>query len=147
MAAPYTTERILAALSTVQEPELGGDLVSRKMIKNVTITGDRVGFAVELTTPACPLKHEIRTACEDAVHTLVGVPRDHIDIEFTAQVRTHGGMLDKAAIPASAMSSPFLPAKAASANRLSLSTSPRLSQPKVPASACSMPTSMARRSR
>lgn len=94
-----TEASILDALRTVQEPELGGDLVSRKMIKNIVITGDRVSFAVELTTPACPLKHEIRTSCEDAVHTLAGVARDHITIEFTAQVRTHGGMLDKAAIP------------------------------------------------
>ena len=94
-----TESSILDALRTVQEPELGGDLVSRKMIKNIVITGDKVSFAVELTTPACPLKHEIRTSCEDAVHTLAGVARDHITIEFTAQVRTHGGVMDKAAIP------------------------------------------------
>jgi ATP-binding protein involved in chromosome partitioning len=94
-----TESNILDALRTVQEPELGGDLVSRKMIKNIVITGDKVSFAVELTTPACPLKHEIRTSCEDAVHTLAGVARDHITIEFTAQVRTHGGVMDKAAIP------------------------------------------------
>jgi ATP-binding protein involved in chromosome partitioning len=94
-----TESSILDALRTVQEPELGGDLVSRKMIKNIVITGDKVSFAVELTTPACPLKHEIRMSCEDAVHTLAGVARDHITIEFTAQVRTHGGVMDKAAIP------------------------------------------------
>ena len=29
---------VLQALGTVQEPELGGDLVSRKMIKDVQIT-------------------------------------------------------------------------------------------------------------
>ena len=91
--------RVLDALRTVQEPELGGDLVSRKMIKNVVISADRVSFAVELTTPACPLKHEIRTACEDAIEQMLGVSRDLINVEFTAQVRTHGGLLDKAAIP------------------------------------------------
>lgn len=99
MAASFTESQIRAALSTVQEPELGGDLISRKMIKDIVINGDRVSFAVELTTPACPLKDEIRTACLDAVHTIAGVARDHIDITFTAQVRTHGGLLDKAAIP------------------------------------------------
>lgn len=91
--------RILDALRTVQEPELGGDLVSRKMIKNVVVSAERVSFAVELTTPACPLKHEIRTACEDAIEQILGVSRDLINVEFTAQVRTHGGLLDKAAIP------------------------------------------------
>ncbi|MFN5058292.1 MAG: Mrp/NBP35 family ATP-binding protein [Chloroflexota bacterium] len=94
-----TEAKVLDALRTVQEPELGGDLVSRKMIKNVVIKDDGVSFAVELTTPACPLKHEIRTACEDAIEQILGVSREHINVEFTAQVRTHGGILDKAAIP------------------------------------------------
>ena len=91
--------QVLDALRTVQEPELGGDLVSRKMIKNVVISADKLSFAVELTTPACPLKDEIRTSCEDAIEQILGVSRAHINIEFTAQVRTHGGLLDKAAIP------------------------------------------------
>ncbi len=92
-------QAVLQALGTVQEPELGGDLVSRKMIHNLKIDGDRVRFSVELTTPACPLKDQIKEACEDAVERLAGVPRSKIEIEFTAQVRPRGGMLDKAAIP------------------------------------------------
>ena len=51
----FSEAQILDALRTVQEPELGGDLVSRKMIQNVVITGDKVSFAIELTSPACPL--------------------------------------------------------------------------------------------
>ena len=42
-------EQVLRALRTVEEPELGGDLVSRNMIKNVVIDGERVAFTVELT--------------------------------------------------------------------------------------------------
>ena len=53
-------EQVLRALRTVQEPELGGDLVSRNMIKNVVIDGERVAFTVELTTPACPVKDQMR---------------------------------------------------------------------------------------
>ena len=95
----FSEAQILDALRTVQEPELGGDLVSRKMIQNVVITGDKVSFAVELTTPACPLKHEIKTACEDALVTIAGVARDNITVEFTAQVKPRGGIMDKAAVP------------------------------------------------
>ena len=95
----FSEAQILDALRTVQEPELGGDLVSRKMIKNVVITGDKVSFAVELTTPACPLKHEIKTSCEDALVTIAGVARDNITVEFTAQVKPRGGIMDKAAVP------------------------------------------------
>jgi len=90
---------VLQALGTVQEPELGGDLVSRKMIKDVQITGDQVRFTVVLTTPACPLKDQIKDECEAALELVAHVPRDHVTIEFSSQVRTRGGVLDKAAIP------------------------------------------------
>ena len=90
---------VLQALGTVQEPELGGDLVSRKMIKDVQIAGDRVRFTVELTTPACPLKDQIKDECEAALERVAHVPKAHVTIEFSSQVRTRGGVLDKAAIP------------------------------------------------
>src|SRR5215216_2708618 len=90
---------VLQALGTVQEPELGGDLVSRKMIKDVQITADRVRFTVELTTPACPLKDQIKEECEVALERVAHVSKDRVTIEFSSQVRTRGGVLDKAAIP------------------------------------------------
>jgi ATP-binding protein involved in chromosome partitioning len=90
---------VLQALGTVQEPELGGDLVSRRMIKDLHVEGDRVRFTVELTTPACPLKDQIQAECEAALERVAGVPKDHIAIEFGAMVRPRGGVLDKAAIP------------------------------------------------
>src|SRR5436190_3124228 len=90
---------VLQALGTVQEPELGGDLVSRKMIKDVQISGDHVRFTVELTTPACPLKDQIKDECEAALERVAHVPKEHVTIEFSSQARTRGGVLDKAAIP------------------------------------------------
>jgi ATP-binding protein involved in chromosome partitioning len=89
-------EQVLAALRTVQEPELGGDLVSRKMIKDLTVKDGAVTFTVELTTPACPLKDQIRDECDAAVRAIPGV--QDITIEFTAQVR-QSGIPDQAAIP------------------------------------------------
>jgi len=90
---------VLQALATVQEPELGGDLVARKMIKDVQIQGDRLRFTVELTTPACPLKDQIKDECEAALERVANLPKEHVTIEFSSQVRTRGGVLDKAAIP------------------------------------------------
>ena len=90
-------QQVLAALSTVQEPELGGDLVSRRMIKDVTITGGVVSFTVELTTPACPLKDRIRAEAEAAVRGLPGV--SEVRVEFSANVRRHAGIPEQAAIP------------------------------------------------
>lgn len=68
-----TTEAVLDALRTVQDPELGQDLVSLDMIRNIRIDGERVSFTVVLTTPACPLGMEFQERCEEAVRQLPGV--------------------------------------------------------------------------
>jgi len=66
-----TKEDILKALSNVQEPDLGQDLVTLNMIQNVVIEGNDVSFTVVLTTPACPMKEHIQNACINAVKILV----------------------------------------------------------------------------
>ncbi|MEO6314627.1 MAG: Mrp/NBP35 family ATP-binding protein [Chitinophagaceae bacterium] len=66
-----TQEQILSALSNVQEPDLGKDLVTLNMVKDIVIDGDQVSFTVVLTTPACPMKDMMRIACENAIKLLV----------------------------------------------------------------------------
>lgn len=66
-----TKEDILKALSNVQEPDLGKDLVTLNMVKDIVIDGKDVSFTVILTTPACPLKDMIMNACINAVKILV----------------------------------------------------------------------------
>ncbi len=66
-----TKDDILKALSNVQEPDLGQDLVKLNMIQNVVIEGNDVSFTVVLTTPACPMKEHIQNACINAVKILV----------------------------------------------------------------------------
>lgn len=68
-----TKEAVLDALRTVQDPELGQDLVSLDMIRDIRIEGDRVSFTLVLTTPACPLGMEFQERCEEAVRRLPGV--------------------------------------------------------------------------
>ncbi len=63
-------EDVLKALSSVQEPDLGKDLVTLNMVKDVAINGNEISFTVVLTTPACPLKELIRRECENAVKAL-----------------------------------------------------------------------------
>src|SRR3984885_4108518 len=64
-------EDILKALSNVQEPDLGKDLVTLNMVKDITINDNKVSFTVVLTTPACPRKDMIKNACINAVKLLV----------------------------------------------------------------------------
>src|ERR1044071_1434426 len=66
-----TKEKVLEALRNVQEPDLGKDLVTLNMVKDIVIEGNYVSFTVVLTTPACPLKEMIKNACINAVKTLV----------------------------------------------------------------------------
>ena len=79
-----TNDAIYDALRQVQEPELGGDLVTRNMIKDLRIDGASVAFTIELTTPACPLKDEIETNVRQVL-TPLGV--EAIDITWGAMVR------------------------------------------------------------
>ncbi|MCP9439821.1 MAG: Mrp/NBP35 family ATP-binding protein [Nitrospira sp.] len=81
-----TKEAVLDALRTVQEPELGDDLVSLDMIRDIRIEGERVSFTVVLTTPACPLGMELQERCEEAVRRLPGVRE--VSITMRADVRS-----------------------------------------------------------
>jgi ATP-binding protein involved in chromosome partitioning len=83
-----TSELILKALSTVQEPDLHKDLVSLNMIKDIEIEGNQVKFQVVLTTPACPLKEKIEKDCIEAIHTLVSADAI-VMVEMTANVNSN----------------------------------------------------------
>lgn len=66
-----TKEAVIEALSQVQEPDLGKDLVTLNMVTDIAIEGKNVSFTVILTTPACPLKDMIEKACVNAIRLLV----------------------------------------------------------------------------
>ena len=84
-------EKILQALSTVEEPDLKKDLVTLGMIKDIEVGIDQVSFTVVLTTPACPLKELIRKRCTDAIHHFFGEDIK-VTVNLTADVTsTRGG--------------------------------------------------------
>lgn len=66
-----TEEAILNALRQVDDPDLGKDIVTLNMVKDIKIDGKQVNFTVELTTPACPVKDMIQKACINAVRIFV----------------------------------------------------------------------------
>jgi ATP-binding protein involved in chromosome partitioning len=71
MSNPNLTEAgIYDALRAVQEPELGRDIVTLNMVKDVEVSGDDVSLKIELTTPACPLKDEIESNVNAALSAL-----------------------------------------------------------------------------
>ena len=77
---------VLDALKVVRDPDLNRDIVSLKFIKDLRIDGGRVAFSIELTTPACPVKDQMREQARAAVMQVPGVTA--VDIQMTAQVRS-----------------------------------------------------------
>ncbi len=78
-------EQILNALRTVQDPDLHRDIVTLGFVKNLRVCGGSVGFTIELTTPACPVREQMKAQAEEAVKSVEGV--SVVQIEMTAQVR------------------------------------------------------------
>ncbi|HRO71832.1 MAG TPA: Mrp/NBP35 family ATP-binding protein, partial [Chitinophagaceae bacterium] len=82
-----TQEKILEALSTVQEPDLGKDIVTLNMVRDIVIEKYYVSFTVVLTTPACPLKDKIKNDCINAIKTHVNKDA-MVKVNFTANTTT-----------------------------------------------------------
>ena len=79
-----TETQVFDALKQVQEPELGRDIVTLNMVKDVTISDADVALKIELTTPACPLKDEI----ERNVHAVLGaLGAREVTVTWGAMVR------------------------------------------------------------
>lgn len=91
-------EDVKAALSHVQDPELGQDLVSLNMIQNIAIKGKTIAFDLVLTTPACPLKKVMSDGCTQAIAEYIS-PDFKVEINLTsskpAQPKTDLGELSK----------------------------------------------------
>jgi ATP-binding protein involved in chromosome partitioning len=81
MSVDLKREEVLRELRTVQDPDLHRDLVSLGMIQGLKIDGDRVEFAVVLTTPACPVKDKMKQWTEDAVRRLPWVRQVSVDMQ------------------------------------------------------------------
>ena len=81
-----SVEKLLEALSTVQEPDLGKDLVTLNMVKDLLIEGKKVSFTVTLTTPACPLKDRIKNDCIRAIHSVN--PEAVVQVNFISNINT-----------------------------------------------------------
>jgi ATP-binding protein involved in chromosome partitioning len=76
---------VLDALRAVRDPDLHKDIVALKFVKDLRIVDDRVAFTIELTTPACPVKDQMRDQAREVVGRLPGVSA--VDVTMTAQVR------------------------------------------------------------
>ena len=82
-------DQVLAALRAVQDPDLHKDIVTLGFVKDVKIAGSEVDFTIELTTPACPVKDQLKAEAEGIVRGLPGVTAARATM--TADVKARGG--------------------------------------------------------
>ncbi|MBV9470250.1 MAG: Mrp/NBP35 family ATP-binding protein [Abitibacteriaceae bacterium] len=80
-----TKEEVLKALEVIIDPDLNKNIVALGFVQNVRVCGGNVAFNIELTTPACPVKDQMKKAAEDVVLGLAGV--ENVAVEMTAQTR------------------------------------------------------------
>src|SRR5437870_3473642 len=92
-----TEDQILSALKQVQDPDLRKDIVSLGFIRNLKIEAGKVSFDMNLTTPACPVKDQMR---DEAIALVKGLPGvENVEIKMTSEVR-QAPQLDKTALSA-----------------------------------------------
>lgn len=81
-----TKEAILEALKSVQDPDLHQDIVSLGFIKDLALCDGVAKFTLELTTPACPVKEELKQQAHDAAMSVPGMKQ--VNVVLSAQVKS-----------------------------------------------------------
>jgi ATP-binding protein involved in chromosome partitioning len=92
-----TQEQVLQALRVVIDPDLHRDIVSLGFVKDIAICDSAVKVTLELTTPACPVKDDLKAQAERAILGIPGI--DQANIKMEAQVRPTLGEIGRALIP------------------------------------------------
>jgi ATP-binding protein involved in chromosome partitioning len=91
--------RVLDALKVVQDPDLHRDIVSLGFIKDLNISGAKVSFTIELTTPACPVKDQMRDQARAAVLAVPGVTDVNVNMSASVRATGVGGEGGRAPLP------------------------------------------------
>ena len=86
MSDTITEAGVLDALKAVIDPDLHKDIVTLGFIKELTIVGADVAFTLELTTPACPVRHLFIEQCEKEVRGAYP-SAGKVDITLSSNVR------------------------------------------------------------
>ncbi len=83
-----TEQEILEALRQVEDPDLHRDIVSLGFVQDVEVRDGHVGLRIVLTTPACPVRDQMKTQAEEILRGLPGV--SEVDVTMDAEVRSGG---------------------------------------------------------
>lgn len=77
-----TPDLVRDTLRQVQDPDLHKDIVSLGFVTKAEVSGGTVDVTINLTTPACPVKDQMKAQAEDLIRALPGVTT--VNVEMTA---------------------------------------------------------------
>src|SRR5262245_10790048 len=81
---------VLEALRQVRDPDLHKDIVTLGFIKDLQINGGDVSFRIVLTTPACPVRDEMKNTAQAFVNAIPGV--QSVNVTMDAEVPKGRGL-------------------------------------------------------
>lgn len=84
-----TKDQILDALRGVRDPDLHQDIVSLGFVTQHTVCDGLAKVTINLTTPACPVKDQMKKQAEDLLLAIPGVKK--VNVEMTAVVKAQSG--------------------------------------------------------
>lgn len=84
--------QVVAALSTVLDPELGVDIVELGLVYDIDIKDHDVRIEMTMTTPACPLNSYFSQAIERAIRRRIPEVL-HCEIEIVWQPEWDASMM------------------------------------------------------
>src|SRR5687767_11351024 len=95
-SSSITEDMVRTALSTINDPDLKRDIVSLGFLKSIAIDGDKVAVSIQLTTPACPVKDEMKAQAEQALRDIGATD---VQVEMTANVTVGPAQRANAMLP------------------------------------------------
>lgn len=84
-----TPDHLLEALRGVEDPDLHKDIVTLGFVTKAEVTDGNIDVVINLTTPACPVKDQLKKQAEDLLAALPGALS--VKVEMTAEVRGQAG--------------------------------------------------------
>ncbi len=92
-----TKEEIIKVLGKIEDPDLHKDIVSLGFVKKVNITDHKVDVEIQLTTPACPVRDEMKVQAVEEIRKL-GFIGD-VNVVMSSQVVTHNNQIREQILP------------------------------------------------
>lgn len=91
-------QNILEALRTVKDPDLHRDIVALGFVKDIAISGNDLRFTIELTTPSCPVRDELKAESIKAIRDRIGGVGT-VEVTMTSRVMVHENKQKTSVLP------------------------------------------------